>query len=244
MKLLKFLIQGSLLAFIPAILSAQGKTDTLKLSLQQAQEYAMQNNKSILNSILDVESAKKKVWETTAIGLPQISSSVSASYILTMPGFYEQFITPSVASAWSQIPPADRHGDSATFVRDNVKKALDDMRFSGTWDIQVTQLLFSGSYLVGLQASKVYKSLSELNRVKSVQDIMESVTNTYFTVLVARENEMILDSTWRNVEKTLVDITQMNKSGFVEETDVDQMKITLANIKSSLDLIRLAKGHC
>lgn len=199
------------------------KTDTLKLSLTQAQQYAMQNNRSILNANLDIEMAKKKVWETTAMGLPQANSSVSAQYILTMPGFYKQFIAPNFIG----LP------DSAQ----RVKKALDDMRFSGTFDVQVSQLIFSGSYIVGLQASKVYKSLSELNKVKSVQDIMESVSNTYFSVLIARENMVILDSTRLNLEKTLAQITQMKTQGFVEETDVDQIQITLTNIKSSLDMI-------
>ena len=208
------------------------KTDTLKLSITQAQQYALENNRSILNANLDVESAKKKIWETTSTGLPQINSTVSASYILTMPDFYEQFLTPSIASHFTGVP------DSANRVNAAVKKALDDMRFSGTFDIQVSQLIFSGSYLVGLQAAKVYKSLSELNKVKSIQDVLESVSNTYFTVLIAKENAVILDSTRLNLEKTLSEITQMENQGFVEETDVDQIKITLTNIKSSLDLIR------
>ena len=208
------------------------KTDALRLSLVQAQQYALQNNKSILNANLDVEMAKKKVWETTAIGLPQVNSTVSASYILTMPGFYKQFLTPTIASNFVGVP------DSANKVNAAVKKALDDMRFSGTFDLQVSQLIFSGSYIVGLQASKVYKSLSELNKIKSAQDVLESISNTYFLVLIAKENANILDSTKQNLEKTFSEITQMKKQGFVEETDVDQINITLTNIKSSLDMIR------
>ena len=200
------------------------KANVLKLSLTQAQQYAVQNNRSILNANLDIEMAKKKVWETTASGLPQVNSTVSAQYILTMPGFYKQFISPNFIG----------DPDSAK----KVKKVLDDMRFSGTFDIQVSQLIFSGAYIVGLQAAKVYKSLSELNKVKSIQDVFESVSNTYFMVLIARENASILDSTKQNLEKTLSQMTQMKNQGFVEETDVDQMNITLANIKSSLDMIR------
>lgn len=238
MNFIRILLYGTLLIAISAVLSAQENKGPLRLSLKQAQEYALQNNKSILNANLDVEAAKKKVWETTTMGLPQVNGKVSASYILTMPGFYEQFITPSVAEAYNKIPADSRPSDSAKWVNEQVKKALDDMRFSGTFDLTISQLIFSGSYLVGLQASKVYKSLSELNRVKSTQDVLESVSNSYFMVLVARENSFILDSTKQNLEKTLKEISQMNKQGFVEETDVDQINITLTNIKSSLDMIR------
>jgi len=229
------LLRGSLVALGMCLVGYTGfgqekkdtvavKTDTLKLSVVQAQQFAVQNNRSILNANLDIEMAKKKVWETTASGLPQVNATVSAQYILTMPAFYEQFIAPN----FTGVP------DSAQ----RVKKALDDMRFSGTFDVQVSQLIFSGAYIVGLQASKVYKSLSELNKIKSVQDILESISNSYFMILIARENALILDSTRQNLEKTLSQMTQMKNQGFVEETDVDQLSITLTNIKSSLDMIR------
>jgi outer membrane protein TolC len=233
MNFFRLLIFGTWLTVFPVIMSAQENTGPLKLSLKQAQEYALQNNKSILNANLDVEMAKKKVWETTSTGLPQISGVVSASYILTMPGLYEQFVRPQIEA---QVPSDQLNREA--YVNNLVKESLDSMRYSGTLDFTVSQLIFSGSYIVGLQASKVYKSLSELNRVKSVQDVMESVSNTYFMVLVARENALILDSTRLNLEKTYSEMTQMNKQGFIEETDVDQINITLTNIKSSLDLIK------
>jgi outer membrane protein TolC len=217
----------------PVMLTAQENKETLKLSLKQAQEYALKNNKSILNADLDVEIAKKKVWETTSTGLPQIDGNLSASYILTIPGVYEQFVRPGIEARY----PASQ-ADRDARIKEDLQLALDSMRFSGTLDLTVSQLIFSGSYIVGLQAAKVYKSLSELNKVKSVQDVLESVSNSYFTVLVARENAVILDSTYQNLTKTFNEMTQMNAQGFVEETDVDQLKITMTNIKSSLDMIK------
>ncbi|NJO68312.1 MAG: hypothetical protein HC830_02700 [Bacteroidetes bacterium] len=90
MNFLRCLFYGTMLTLIPAIMSAQENPQTgpIRLSLKQAQEYALQNNKSILNANLDVEAAKKKVWETTTMGLPQINATVSTSYILTMPAFF------------------------------------------------------------------------------------------------------------------------------------------------------------
>lgn len=235
MNFLRCLFYGTMLTLIPAIMSAQENPQTgpIRLSLKQAQEYALQNNKSILNANLDVEAAKKKVWETTTMGLPQISATVSTSYILTMPAFFEQFLRPGIEAKYPAETP-----NRQSIVENELQKSLDSMRFSGTMDLTVSQLIFSGSYLVGLQASKVYRSLSELNKVKSIQDVIESISNTYFMVLLAKENASILDSTRINVEKTVTEITAMNKQGFVEETDVDQLNITLTNLKSSLDLIR------
>jgi outer membrane protein TolC len=233
MNFFRFLIYGTLLAAFPALMQAQENKEVLSLSLKQAQEYALQNNKSILNADLDVESAKKRVWETTTMGLPQVNAAISSSYILTMPAFFEQFLRPGIEMQVDQSTP-----NRESVVNDLLQQSLDSMRFSGTLDLTVSQLIFSGSYLVGLQASKVYRSLSELNKVKSVQDVMESVANTYFMVQVARENVSILDSTLVNIEKTLHEMTAMFQQGFLEETDIDQLNITLTNIKSSIDLIR------
>jgi outer membrane protein len=221
------------------VANCKAQNDSItRLSLNQALEFALTNNQSILNANLDVEAAKKKVWETTAIGLPQASGTYAASYIIEMPGFYKQFMEPSIAAIYPTIPKDPQYPiDSAQWVHNELNKQLDDMRFSQTLDIQVSQLIFSGSYLVGLQSAKVYKSLSEMNRIKSQQDILESVKNSYFNVLIARENKSILDSTYQNLTKTFNEMQAIGQQGFIEETDVDQMQITVSTVKTSLDMI-------
>lgn len=194
--------------------NAPAKADTLKLSVAQALQFALENNQSILNANLDIEAAKKKVWETTAIGLPQASATVAFNYTPKLSAIVEQFS----GIGGQQTDPAD-------------------MKWGMPGTITVSQLIFSGSYIVGLQSAKVYKSLSELNQKKSIQDVLESVNNSYINVLIARENRLILDSTYSLLNKTFADMKAMNKAGFVEETDVDQMQITVSTLKSSLDLI-------
>lgn len=183
----------------------------MKFSLKEAQVYAMENNKSILNANLDIEIASKKVWETTAMGLPNISAKGAYQYTPKLSPIIEQFLGPNTPTT--------------------------GMKWSLPGDLTVSELIFSGSYIVGLQSARVYKSLSTLNKSKSVQDVMESITNTYFMVLIASENITILDSTYQNMKQMVSDMEKMNAQGFTEETDVDQMRITLANVKSSLDFI-------
>lgn len=205
-------------AFTQEKANAPAKADTLKLSVAQALQFALENNQSILNANLDIEAAKKKVWETTAIGLPQASATVAFNYTPKLSAIIEQF-----------------SGMGGGNVSPN------DMKWGMSGTITVTQLIFSGSYIVGLQSAKVYKSLSELNQVKSKHDVLESVNNSYINVLIARENKLILDTTYSLLNKTYADMKAMNSAGFIEETDLDQMQITVSTLKSSLDLItRLA----
>ena len=206
------LITGLLLLCLPLLVQAQEKKDSvLNLSLQDAQQFALRNNYSILNANLDIESAKLKVWETTAIGLPQVSAKLPFQYTPELSGTIKNFLPPNTN--------------------------FNDLKWSLNADLTVSQLIFSGSYIVGLQSAKVYQSLSKINFEKSKQDVLESVTTSYFNILLARENKQILDTTYKNLLKTNHDMQAMNRQGFVEETDVDQLQITLSNVKTSLDVI-------
>ncbi|MFA6404329.1 MAG: TolC family protein [Salinivirgaceae bacterium] len=227
----------------------QAQTDsTYRFSLSQALEYAIGNNQSILNANLDVEAAKQKVWEITTIGLPQASANISGSYSPVLSASIESFSSLGMLGQWMYGADQALRDLTSDPKFGNIPDPgppepvnTDDMKWSLSGTATVSQLIFSGSYLVGLQSAKVYKSLSELNRVKSIQDITESIKNSYFNVLIARENMLILDSTYQNLSKTLSDMEAIGKQGLLEETDVDQMRITLSNVKISLDLItRLA----
>ncbi len=246
MKRICFKYLRIVLLTIPVGLTAQIKPDSvLKFSLTEAQTYALQNNKSILNANLDVESAKLKVWETTAMGLPQVNIKVPFQYTPTLSPLVSQFSGFSSLNNWMYA--ADQALQNANpanpsfghIPNPGAPNVIDpnDQKWSLNADIVVSQLIFSGAYIVGLQSAKVYQSLSKLNQVKSRQDVLESVTNSYFNLLIARENKMILDSTYQNLLKTQNDMLLMNKQGFVEETDVEQMQITVSNVKSSLDMI-------
>jgi outer membrane protein TolC len=101
-----------------------------------------------------------------------------------------------------------------------------------TFNLTVSQLIFSGEYLVGLQASRVYKELSEQNLVVSELKTKESVASSYYVVLVIDENIAILKESRNLVAKTLADISKMNEAGYTEDTDVDQMKINLSNLET------------
>jgi outer membrane protein len=220
------------------------KLDTLRLSVAQAQQYALENNQSILNANLDVEAAKKKIWETTAIGLPQANAKGAFQYTPEVSPTIKQFSGLGNLGYWMYNvndyiynTTGDQKWNPGPAQDPPTQTNPNDLKWSLNGTITVSQLIFSGSYLVGLQSAKVYKSLSELNQVKSKQDVFESIVNSYFNILIAHENKMILDSTYANLIKTYSDMQTMNKQGFIEETDLDQMQITISTVKNSLDQI-------
>lgn len=196
-----------------------------KISLKEAKDMALQYNTNVKNAKLDVRIAKKKIWETTAIGLPQISAKIEYQDIPNIPTTLipSKIFDPNAAEGeFSELKFGTQHNANLSFT--------------------VDQMIFNGSYIVGLQASKIYLKLSQDLLKKSEEDIKEVVTNTYYLILLAEETEKILDQSIVNIEKTLFETSELYKSGFLEETDVDQIKLSITDLKNSLSSIKRQKN--
>jgi outer membrane protein len=212
MKIRSLLFMALLFCVVFSANTQTSPSQPLKFSLSEAKDYALNNSPILLNSARDVEIAKKMIWENTATGLPQVDVNSQYAYSPQLAGLSDQL--------GSFIPDFNPNDLKTSFF------------ISG----QVNQLIFNGAYIVGLKAARVYANLSELADTKSKIGIEESITNTYFTALVARESSDILDSTLTAIQQTLFQSQQMFNNGFLEQTDVDQLKILESNIKSSLSV--------
>lgn len=220
------------------MLQAQEKTSApVSLSLKQAQEYALENNTNAKNALIDLELAKKKIWETLSIGLPQLNATANYQHLFTVPeisfggsSYLTTDLPPGTAITASDILNeniymAFRPGEPVKLgVKDNV-----------TLDITLSQLIFSGEYLVGVQASKVYYLLSDQAKIKTDLDIRESVANTYSLALVLEQSRNTLSQSLENVNTTLSEMRVMFEQGFIENTDVDQMELNSLNLTNSLN---------
>lgn len=180
----------------------------MQLTLKQAQDYALEYNKNVKNAKLDVDAAQKKVWESIASGLPQIDAKADYSNYLG-------------ASMTIQFDP-------------NQPPTKIPFKTTANVSMTVSQLLFSGSYLVGLQTAKIYKSLSENNYEKSQQDIKEQVANSYYLILVSEETRDILKKNLKNLRSTLAKTKQMEKVGMAESTDVDQLSVSVSTLENGV----------
>lgn len=195
---------------------AAGAQETVKLSLQDALKMALQNNTNILNSELDLKMAKKKIWETTASGLPHGEVKSAYSFYPKVPTLPATFFDPNAG--------ADE------VIELGVKQNI-------VTDITVSQLIFSGSYFVGLQAVRVYYGLTTQNKEKARQDVLETVINTYNMIQLAEESKKILAQNLENINKTLYEVSEMNKQGFLEKTDVDQLELTGNTIRNAINQV-------
>ncbi|MGL2965186.1 TolC family protein [Flavobacterium sp. XGLA_31] len=206
---------------IAGLLQAQDKPQSYSLSLQQAIDHALQHNYSIINANRDIDAAKQKKWETTATGLPQISGSASYlnNFDFTLQGISGNAFNPS----------ADPN--TISLVAFGTKQSMNS-------SLTLSQLIFDGSYIVALQASKTYLKYYENAKLKTNTDIKETVINAYGNVLLAEESIAILEKNKATLSKTLADTQETYKNGLIEEENVEQLQITLASIESNLNNTR------
>ncbi len=208
-----------LLALISLISLENFGQDTSKtiFSLIEAQDYALQNNKQVLNARLDVSKSEKKIWETTAIGLPQVNASSSYNYNIDLP------VTLMPAKIFNPNAPDDEYMEMKFGTEHNTK-----------FNLQATQLIFSGEYIVGLKASKIYKQLSENQVEKTEQDICEQIANTYELILIAKERKAIIIKNIKSTQSIYNDTKALFESGLAQETDASQLKINLTTLENAL----------
>jgi len=229
--LLTFILIGSI---VPGF--GQDKKETLKLSLQEAQDFALQNNRAVKSSKIDINHAEKQVWENLATGLPQFS--VAANYL-------HQFVVPELNLGpvldVNSLPDGNITKSDLTNAYINSPPFSLGVHDNTVIDFTVSQLIFSGEYLVGLQATKVVKEMTEKGLVKTENETKESVAGTYHLVLVLGENEKVLNQSLKSVDQTYNELVKMNEQGLNEETDVDQVKISKSNIQTLITSIESQK---
>lgn len=188
-------------------------------SLEQAINHALNNNYTAINSGRDIESAKKKKWETTAMGLPQINGSLD---------YQNNFELQK-----SLIPAEFFGGNKGEFI-----EVAFGTKHSMTAKATLSQLIFDGSYIVALQASKTYLKYYENAKQKTAIETKEMVINAYGNVLLAEEGIIILEKNKATLDKTLFDTKETFKNGLIEEENVEQLQITLTSIISNLNYNR------
>jgi len=239
LNLIKTLLVLLPVLFLQVQPMAQEAKKTSSLSLKQAQEYALQNNANTRNSLIDLEIAKKKIWETTALGLPQLNAQANYQHLFTVPELSlggSTFLATDLQSGTPITSDNISNGDVYLGFTPSAPIQL-GVKDNTTLDITLTQLVFSGEYLVGLQASKVFFMMSDQSRIKTEIDLKESVANTYSLVLVLEQSKLTLKQSLDNLNKTLVEMREMYNQGFIENTDVDQIELTTLNLANSLNSI-------
>jgi outer membrane protein len=196
-----------LLLFMEAGFIHNAAQEELSLSLVEAQQHALEFNKVVRNAELAVDAAQEVVKESVAMGLPQVEANVD----------YSNFLGAEIEIRFGEDAPVTR------------------IPFKPTSNLGLTvgQLVFSGSYIVGLQTARLYKELAESGYEKTAIDIREQVASAYYTVLVAEESYKIIMKNLENIKDVYEKTNALYSVGMAEVTDVDQMAVQVTTLENA-----------
>ncbi len=183
------------------------------MTLDQATTFAMENNYDIILAEKDIEAAKQIVKESTAIGLPQINASV---------GYNDNIARPTV------LLPGEVAGTPGESV---------EIQFGTKYDASLgasaSQLLFSGEYIVGLQAARKYLEKTNVDFFKNKMAVKQRIAESYYNVLSTEEGLRIIDSTLFITTKLYNETKEVYQAGFAEDVDVDQLELLVSDLQAS-----------
>ena len=194
---------------------ARGQERPERISLDQAVTFGQENNRQILNANREVQRAYKERWSTIAIGLPQISANADYQNFLELPT--------------SLIPAQFFGGKEGEFAE--VQFGTPQTMTAG---VTLQQLIFDGSYFVGLEASTVYLDISKNILEKTALEIKKNIVSTYSSILLIEENILFLEQNKKTLEANLNEVTDLFRNGFEEEESVEQLRLTLATVANQL----------
>lgn len=235
--------------FILRILSptmGQDNSDALILTLEQAKNYAIENNKSLKNSKTDVEISDKQIWAAISQGLPQVEASIDytdyfnyeAEFAFGGGGIPEeqlQLIDQLMAAGSLQDQTLWQISRATVAPSEPTAIKMDN---SSSAKLQVSQLIFSGQYFSGIQIAKIAKELANMNYENSELTIKESVISAYYLILVTEESLKIIDANLENLNKTMKQTETMVSAGVAEPLDLDQLLITVNMLENSRSQVR------
>ncbi len=228
-------ISASLLLLLFSLLGFTVKAQQ-GYTLQQAIEYALLNNESVLNAELTKKDADAQVLETRADGLPQLDASFGYTNNTQIP------VNIVPANVFDPTAPADA-----------VQAIRFGVQHQGSLGVTASQMIWDGSFFIGLKAAKTLRDLVDRDKVKAEVDVVGIVTKAYYLVLVNESRIALIDANYANLESTLNETRALYENGFAEKIDVSRLQVQLNNlvaekagvlsaVSGSLNILKLSMG--
>ena len=198
--------------FIVAAFYTKAQDIPESFTLQEAIDWGMEYNRTLQSASMEYQKAHKEKWKTISIGFPQINANLQ----------YQNNIEQPV----SLIPAQFFGGNEGEFA-----EVVFGTKQTATGMVELNQLLFDGTYVVGVQGIRHYIETAANVLEKNQLEIKKAIITAYVNVQVAHENLEILNKNIAALENNLRETQALLNNGFVEEESVEQLRLTLSSLK-------------
>lgn len=201
--------------------NVSGNTDVFRFSRKQCVQYALEHANSMKNALQDVADAKYFTQETVSIGLPQLRA---AFQVQDFP------VIPQSAIPANIFDPTAKPGDLQLIALQT--------RSNAVAEVDLSQLLFDGRYLVGLRATKLYRELYTKLSKRTEIETAGLVSKAYYNVLVNEHRLELFQTNRDRLTKILNDTRAQKQNGFAQQIDVDRLQVSLNNLETEYENTR------
>jgi outer membrane protein len=184
--------------------------ELMQLSLDSARQYALEHNRNLVIAGLAIDQADERLRETISQGLPQVNATVD----------YNNFFGSTAEIAFGPVP------------------AVIEFNPTSNANLSVGQLIFSGSYIVGIQTARLFREISETSRERTELEIISQVLQAYYLVLVSEQSRDILEANLENMKDVMGKTRAMVDAGIAEDLDYDQLSVQANMLENGLNAAR------
>lgn len=211
------LLLGFLFYFIGAGQSARAQNELNRLI-----SYALEHSHEVKKAGLQIQESDYRIREARGQGLPQLDGSASYSLMMIkkmdIPAEFYQMVGSSYA------PILDKLAD--------INKL-----YTASAGMQVTQLIYSQSYWVGLQAAKKANELYSILKSSSEESIIEEVANGYYQAGSLMLQQETINRSLSNLNELYRVLNLNYKNDMVKETEVSRLKVTITNLEVTRKIV-------
>ena len=186
--------------------SAADQPKALSLSLKEAQDFAVKQNRTLKNASLAVQEAYAARWQTIAGMLPQVDGSYSYSNYL---------------------------GYSATLSMAGAEMKI-NMPNVGALGVTASMGL-NGQAIVGVLLNNIAIEMKKLSLEQNECELRGSVMSAYVSVLALQSISALLDSSLINIQDLETMTRHAVEAGAAEATSADQIRVRVNTLKNNIN---------
>lgn len=183
-------------------------TNELRLSLEEARNYALEHNRTLQNANLSVRQAHAARWQTIASMLPQADMSLGLNYTDGKMKFALQ----------DGMPPMEREIEN----------------LAGSLGVSAS-IAVNGQLIMGALINNTAIEMQDINKRNTELDVVSNVETYYITALAMERTVEILNKSLTDLEKLYEITLNTVKVGAAEQTTADQIKVQVSSMRSAIN---------
>lgn len=209
------------------------------MSLEDAIQYALKQSNTVKDAQINLVDAEQQIVERRSVGLPQLTGNLNYQRYLKLPVQPLPDNFKVFGAAFTDLAPLLSEETLALLNQGNGEGNSDGVSFflrnNFNATLNLDAMIFDGSYFVGLQAAKAYRSYVSQDLLTKEREVRNTTIDAYLPVLVIQENMGLIDKNISNLERLLFETQELYKAGFAEQLDVDRLQLSLVNLQTQKD---------